>query len=472
MVNMYGAGNAYNLRYQQRTYMPQVRTARQTVMPQRGGCFGHSCNTTTNIKITNGPTGFWGFMSGLIGGLFGGGGLLGGLFGNLFGGLFGGGNSNMNMNMGYSPFGMLNQAQMQPNTPAAQDKLGNLKTLYPKFNIVSDGNGKYTATDADGKLVGQGLSYEDMCKALSAKQESNGKAETDDGSKSKDVKSDNTTLVHSEGNPENLATEEGNGSRVGSGNDGSRVGNGNGARRSGVNLDGWYRAHGGGAAEGNNGVKFSTCKNASQVTNMLLRNKMDYLSNTDRAELTKEIIAKNPSVFNSDGTVKPGLNWDKLDIPSIDYIKEKYVAEGETITDANGTVSYVSNTTEEISSKRSQINRDQIANKMGYTKTPHRDIYQKGNHYYKYVDGKFTPLTQEETKALNGQTPNKQSYRPTERKGIYYNEQTKKHYTKKGNNFVPLVVTENGKTYNVKQIGSNGTWIDTDGNSHKTVITV
>lgn len=196
-MGIYGAGKAFNLRYAQNTYVPNrgmnIRQARQPIM------FGGHCHCApqnTNVTINNGPTGFWGFMSGLFGGLFGGGGMMGmgmggGLFGGLFSNLFGGGMGSFN------PFGMINAQQAQPQQlPGNQDKLANLKTLYPNHNIVSDGNDKYSATDKEGHLIGKGLSYEDMCEALSkAKSEEKEKVENDDNKNGGKVKDDDTGKV-------------------------------------------------------------------------------------------------------------------------------------------------------------------------------------------------------------------------------------------------------------------------------------
>ena len=94
-----------------------------------------------------------------------------------------------------SPFGALNAQQAQNPLTGNQDKLANLKTLYPNHNIVSDGNDKYSATDKDGHLIGQGLSYEDMCKVLSkAKPEEKVKVKVDDNDDNNDdnkIKDDN-----------------------------------------------------------------------------------------------------------------------------------------------------------------------------------------------------------------------------------------------------------------------------------------
>ena len=102
---------------------------------------------------------------------------------------------------------------------------------------------------------------------------------------------------------------------------------------------GWYRADTG-HAEGKS-LKLNQCKSATAAMNKILSAKMDYLSGSDREALTKELIRNNPSVFNKDGTVKAGANWDKLDVPSIKYIKQKYV-DGATYNKHTGKVTYTS----------------------------------------------------------------------------------------------------------------------------------
>lgn len=440
MVNMYGAGNAYDRRYiQKNTFMPQHIKTRTPSAPQHTVlCSGnHGGDTTVNYKVQIGPGGFWGGALGFLNGFLN---TAPNLFGN---------------KTNWNSAGTINQPQMNP----AQDKLGNLKTLFPKFKIVSEGNDQYSASDANGKLVAHNVNYDEMCKILGTlndTEEKNNKPEQKKKSESEpSVLSKTPTPAPAENTPAPQAPT----SEVEPNGVNPKKAGGGGKK---IDLTNWYKAYSGGTAEGNNGVKFSNCKSAQQVTNMLLQNKMDYLSNADRAELTKEIIAKNRSVFNTDGTLKEGNNWHKLDIPNVDYIKEQYVAEGITRTDKDGNVTYASNTTGEYSTKRSQNNRDTIAKNLGFNKTEHRDVYKKGNNYYKYIDGKFTQLTSEETRLLNGKT----SLRPTNRKGIYYNEKTKQHYVKNGNTYQPLVITEKGKQYNVKQINSNGTWIDTAGKPH------
>lgn len=51
---------------------------------------------------------------------------------------------------------------------------------------------------------------------------------------------------------------------------------------------------------------------------------MGSLTAKQQAELRDEIIRKNPSVFDKNGNPKPGADYSKLDVPSMQYIKEKY----------------------------------------------------------------------------------------------------------------------------------------------------
>ena len=165
-MGIYGMGKAFNLRYANSGQFRPRQVSFGRPQPMVFG--GHtSINTNTNITIKNGPTGFWGFMSGLFGGLFGGG---------MMGGLFGGGGMGMGMGMGgFSPFGMLN-TQMQPQItqqPKAGDRLADLQKLYPEWNIVSDGNGNYDATSKDGTVHEKG-NFDEMCEKLKKKPTTEG----------------------------------------------------------------------------------------------------------------------------------------------------------------------------------------------------------------------------------------------------------------------------------------------------------
>ena len=333
-MGIYGFGKAFNTRYVnsgQFCKMPHVN-----IRPQRPMFFGgHSCQTNTNVTINNGPQGFWGFMSGLFST---------GFFGNLLGLFgFGGGGMGMGMGMGMpmmggmSPFGMLNQTQMFPqgSQPKLGDRLNDLKTLYPNWNIVSDGNGHYDATSKDGTIHHEG-DFDQMCELLKKEKESQGApSDVDDGGKGKAPKDENPPKDE---DPSGNAGADPAGAAPG--------GNAGGAAKarkrssgsgSGTSLQGWYRAD----TQSNEGknLQLSKCKSASAVLEKLLTTKVDYLGASDRAALCRELIKANPSVFNSDGTVKANANFDKLDVPSIKYIKDKYVGKA-TYNKANGTVSY------------------------------------------------------------------------------------------------------------------------------------
>ena len=96
-------------------------------------------------------------------------------------------------------------------------------------------------------------------------------------------------------------------------------------------------------------------------------NKMDFLGAEDKADLVKQLIAKNPSVFNSDGTVKANANWDKLDLPSIKWIQDRYVSER---SNDGAQVTYKSKVSGSTVSNTSQTAGAQQANKTkAYTAT-------------------------------------------------------------------------------------------------------
>lgn len=105
MVNMYGAGKAFNLRFQQSNYPTMAKpTHRGTTQKfQFFGC-GHQHSGPQQVTINNGPQGFFGFLGGLFGGLFGGG--IGGMFGG-----FNQLNGTYNQFGGMSPYGMINKSR-------------------------------------------------------------------------------------------------------------------------------------------------------------------------------------------------------------------------------------------------------------------------------------------------------------------------------------------------------------------------
>ncbi len=102
-MGIYGMGKAFNLRYQQTQAAPRrmnMNTRFQAGPPSLMGYGGFGGQSITNITYNNGPTGFWGFMSGFLNS---------GVLNNLgSGSLFG--------NQG------VRQQQPQGNTPAVQQQ--------------------------------------------------------------------------------------------------------------------------------------------------------------------------------------------------------------------------------------------------------------------------------------------------------------------------------------------------------------
>jgi hypothetical protein len=178
---MYGAGKAYGARFIP-NYPTQVR------VPSGGkniNIFSRPPMVSQNITINNGPTGLWGFLGGFANGLFnsvlGGGMFGGGLFGGgLFnGGLFGGGLFNggwfggglFGPSMGsMSSMGSLGSLTGGGN--ANNTELAKLNGLFAKagYSIIPEGDGKYSATDKNGKLVAKDMSYDQIRDVLGAKE--------------------------------------------------------------------------------------------------------------------------------------------------------------------------------------------------------------------------------------------------------------------------------------------------------------
>ncbi len=354
-MGIYGMGKAFNLRY---ANSGQYRATHVKRPPARPMCGGHAVSFTenTNVTIKNGPSGFWGFLGGLFGGLFGGG---------MGGGMSMGMGMPMGMPMGgMSPFGMLN-TQMSQVTPQKQngDRLADLQKMYPDWNITSDGNGKYDAVNKDQTVHHSG-NFDEMCQKL-------------------------------------LKEKQGAGSTPGSSTPGSstpasasHANEPQGAGRTGkkVNVpEGWYRADTN-SSEGKS-LNLKSCTSANAVLNKLLNHKMDVLSDTDRAALCKELIKANPSVFNSDGTVKANANFDKLDIPSINYIKQKYTGN-ITYNKTAGTGTYKSKATGETVTQNSTMQGAggrTIKGKNGYSV----QISNSGNIYF---DNKGNKISADEFK--------------------------------------------------------------------------
>ena len=152
-------------------FMPQhFRFRSGGFMMPRGG----NVSVTENINIKNGPSGFWGFMTGLSQGLFGGGMGCGMGMGSIFGcpsmPMMGMGMPMMGTGM-MSPYAMLNGAVTPQGTTQTEEKTNNLtqlRNLFKSKNVTIEETkpGKFTATDSKGNIIGRDLSFEEMTEKL------------------------------------------------------------------------------------------------------------------------------------------------------------------------------------------------------------------------------------------------------------------------------------------------------------------
>ncbi len=304
---------------------------------------------------------------------------------------------------GYSPYlggctntyGMLNTGMQQTSTAANPSEAQMLKGIYSQYNVMPKGDGKYILSKGDGTSM-EGT-FDELVKK-SQGETSQGAGTSSTTSSPSTSSSTNTPATTGNG----IATQAGDANSTpatttNTGNaDGSTpathaaddspqgVSSASGARKTGnkgsgkVNVpSGWYRAdtqH----AEGKY-LKLNKCKSATEAMNKILSGKMDYLSGTDKEALAKELAHNNPSVFNKDGSVKANANWDKLDVPSAKYIKQKYV-KNVSYDSNSGKVTYSSKKggTYTNASTVSRAGGKTIRGKNGYYVT-----FSKGvAHYY------------------------------------------------------------------------------------------
>lgn len=284
------------------TFMPQhVRPSKAGGMPPMFGGERTTSYTEINIdnRITTGSP-VLDFLSGLI--------------------------------MGCAPFlgsrtsnqiSTINQAQQTQiaQQPSQNNELANLRQLFgSKFTIIAEDGGKYTATDKNGKLAGNNLSYQDMKDTLSKySSESQGTSTTNNNNgnvgNNNNGQADTPSVQTGKGNGANPANEPQGGSAA------SGTGHSSGAHRPSGSPKGWYRA----ANDASTTVQSSKNKNASEVTSNVLGTKLTgVLNKQQQAELRQEIINKNPSVFDKNGNPKPNADYSKLDVPTMDYIEKKF----------------------------------------------------------------------------------------------------------------------------------------------------
>ncbi len=378
-MGIYGYGKAFNLRYAHNTYKPTIRYGRA---PQRP-IMSSTVVSNTNINIKSGGN-FW---TGLFSGLLGGGLFSGGLFGGGMNMGFGMGNFGMG---GFSPFGFLNTQMNAGIQPKTGDRLADLQKMYPDWNITSDGNGKYDAVNKDQTIHHSG-NFDEMCQKLL--KEKQGAGTTPGSSAPAGSTPEESTPESStpQGTTPEKSKPEGAGSSGGAGGashahepqgagGASHAHEPQGAGHAGSRVhvpNGWYRAD----TQSNEGknLQLNKCTSANAVLEKLLSAKMDYLSNTDRAALCKELIKYNPSVFNADGTVKQNANFDNLDVPSIDYIKNKYVQKGSIKRNGARTSYTAKSTGEQTETKVSNTQAAAKANKTkAYTATITFNIHTMG----------------------------------------------------------------------------------------------
>lgn len=292
------------------TFMPQhVRAPKAGGMPPMFETRPQTTSyTEINIDNTIGPKGFWGFALGFAQGILP---------------FLGSRTSNQ--------ISTINQSQQTQITqqPSQNNELANLRQLFgSKFTIIAEDGGKYSATDKNGKLVGNNLSYQDMKDQL-GKYNSEPQGTSTTNNDNNNVSNNNNSTT----NTPSTQTENGNGSGAnpttdnepqgGRVNTSSGAGRSSGAHKASGSPKGWYRATSDKSSTINGASPQG--KNASQLTSLVLGTKLTgSLSAKQQAELRDEIIRKNPSVFDKNGNPKPGADYSKLDIPSMQYIKGKY----------------------------------------------------------------------------------------------------------------------------------------------------
>src|SRR5574344_1547096 len=284
-MGIYGMGQAFNLRYANSgQFRPQH--VRMGLRPPIFG--GGSYSETTNVTVNNGPTGFWGFLSGAMNGLFG---------GMNMGGLFGGG-----MNMGMGGYGM---------------GMGG----FSPFGMGCFGMGNAAQIGTQAQNAGNKLSYEDMLSALDKAKKSEGSGSTTTtGATSTTTTGKTSTPATDDTDPADNTHHTGGTHHSGKTHHTvTPQGAGNTTHSGSASPSGWYRA-----ANDKTHIVHSNLT-ASQITSNVLNTKEHgVLNKQQQAQLRQEIINKNPSVFDKDGNPKPGADYSKLDIPTMATIEKSF----------------------------------------------------------------------------------------------------------------------------------------------------
>lgn len=226
-----------------------------------------------------------------------------------------------------SPYAQLNQQQGLQQQPKTQNnELANLQKLFPKANIVEN-NGKFTATNAEGNIVGKDLSYSEMVDALGKQKETPAKPaapNTDkpadpNAAKPADPNAAKPASNHQGSGDGNNPTVDNNSSAGGSDNVRRNSGGGNSSAD-------WYKA----ANDKSTTVQASKGTNGGQSAKQILSNILDtkltgVLNKQQQAELLADLIKQNtPNVFDANGNPKPNADYSKLKVPTMDYIMNKF----------------------------------------------------------------------------------------------------------------------------------------------------
>jgi hypothetical protein len=443
-MGIYGMGKAFNLRYAQNVGTPiKTRATKTQYTPPM-----FQTEETTTIVYKSGG-GFWNNCANLLAGLSMG-------YNAIAGGSCGGGAVASGASGGSSQ---------------ADTHLTNLTTLFPKFNIVSDGNGKYRATDANGKQYGP-ADYNEMCNLLSSSNTN------EEGQGAQSLQQQPQATGSGNGNSNSSSSVDNNG--AGNSSSSSSVNsNGTGnltptstnsstrtSSNTGNTSTGWYNQ----SADKNsfiNNKRALAGKNAKDVTTLILNTKLDgALTPAQQEELRKAIIKKNPSVFNTQGEPLANADYSKLDIPTMDWIKTNILKEKTSNTGANSATGKAK--------QNNKYDENRLA-QDGYVKQADGNYLRNGVLYTLNKDGSLKRVhdTQEQniflsgagrsqkstnSHTLDGNTLVQSGYRETNQKDIYF--KNGRHYRLENGNLTTL-------SSNIKQVNSDGTWYDQKGQLQK-----
>ncbi len=326
-MGLFGLGRAYDYQFRPRMSFAQLKRG---PLP-RGPLFGNNFSYHETVNIQNGPSGFWGFMTGLTQGLFGG---FGGMFGG-FGGMFGG--MGLSMMGGYAPLG---GALANPNlltsqgttTGTAEDKhLTSLTQTLGKLGTFSKHPDKpniYIMTTNDGKVIED--TYQnllDRFKDNNAPTDRTTPAPTD---RTTPAPTDRTTPAPTDRTtpaPTDRTTPAPTDRTTPAPTDGTPKPSGNRHARRGTGTpSGWYRASNDRSSSVNNTHNSNgTGKTAQQITSAILSTKLSGVLNAQQQnELCSIIIRKNPSVFDGVGKPLPNADYSKLDVPTMAWIENHF----------------------------------------------------------------------------------------------------------------------------------------------------